>query len=118
MDFTGTIVVIFLILVIVYIFSKGVVIPQPYEQGLQIRLGQYVGRMNPGFHWVVPFVSEVIKLDLRTQVMEVPKQEVITKDNSPTNVDAIVYVRVIDPEKAYFEVANYRLATVMLAQTS
>ena len=50
--------------------------------------------------------------------MEVPSQEVITKDNSPTNVDAIVYIRVIDPEKAYFEVANYRIATIALAQTS
>ncbi|MEI8330223.1 MAG: SPFH domain-containing protein, partial [Methanomicrobiales archaeon] len=115
MDFVGTLVVIFLILVIVYIFSKGVVIVQPYEQGLQVRLGQYVGRMNPGFRWIVPFVSDVIKLDLRTHVMEVPSQEVITKDNSPTNVYATVYVRVIDREKAYFEVANYRMATVVLA---
>jgi len=118
MAFLETLIVIFLILAVVAIFAKGVVIVQPYEQGLQIRLGQYVGRMNPGFRWIVPFISEVIKLDLRTQVMEVPSQEVITKDNSPTNVDAIVYVRVIDPEKAFFEVANYRLATVALAQTS
>ena len=113
-----TLIVIFLILVIVAIFAKGVVIVKPYEQGLQIRLGQYIGRMNPGFRWIVPFVSEAIKLDLRTTVMEIPSQEVITKDNSPTNVDAIVYVRVIDPEKAYFEVSNYRMATGFLAQTS
>ena len=113
-----TLIVIFLILVIVAIFAKGVVIVQPYEQGLQIRLGQYIGRMNPGFRWIVPFVSEAIKLDLRTTVMEIPSQEVITKDNSPTNVDAIVYIRVIDPEKAYFEVSNYRMATGFLAQTS
>jgi regulator of protease activity HflC (stomatin/prohibitin superfamily) len=118
MPFTDTLIVIFLILVIVIIFAKGVVIVQPYEQGLQIRLGQYVGRMNPGFRWVIPFVSDVTKLDLRTTVMEIPKQEVITKDNSPTNVDAIVYIKVIDPEKAYFEVANYRMATVALAQTT
>jgi regulator of protease activity HflC (stomatin/prohibitin superfamily) len=95
-----------------------VVIIQPYEQGLQIRLGRYIGRMNPGFRWVVPVVTSAVKLDLRTQVMEVPSQEVITKDNSPTNVNAIVYVRVIDPEKAFFEVQNYRMATVALAQTS
>ena len=118
MAFLETLIVIFLIIVIIAVFAKGVVIVQPYEQGLQIRLGQYVGRMNPGFRWIVPFVSEVTKLDLRTQVMDVPSQEVITKDNSPTNVDAIVYVRVIDPEKAFFEVSNYRLATVALAQTS
>jgi regulator of protease activity HflC (stomatin/prohibitin superfamily) len=63
-------------------------------------------------------VTSIVKLDLRTQVVDVPKQEVITKDNSPTNVDAIVYVRVIDPEKAFFEVSNYRTATVALAQTT
>ncbi len=109
---------IFLILAIVIIFAKGVVIIQPYEQGLLIRLGRYIGRLNPGFRWVVPVVSSVQKLDLRTQVMNVPSQEVITKDNSPTNVDAIVYIRVIDPEKAFFEVVNYKIATLALAQTT
>ncbi|MDD1676726.1 MAG: SPFH/Band 7/PHB domain protein [Methanomicrobiales archaeon] len=113
-----SIIAIILILVIVFIFAKGVVIIQPYEQGLQIRLGKYVGRLNPGFRWVLPLVTSIVKLDLRTQVVDVPKQEVITKDNSPTNVDAIVYIRVIDPEKAFFEVSNYRTATVALAQTT
>jgi regulator of protease activity HflC (stomatin/prohibitin superfamily) len=113
-----TLITIFLIIAIVIIFARGVVIVQPYEQGLNIRLGRYIGRMNPGFRWVIPLITNVIKLDLRTQVMDVPSQEVITKDNSPTNVDAIVYIRIIDPEKAYFEVANYRMATVALAQTS
>jgi len=108
----------FLVLAIVIIFAKGVVIVQPYEQALQIRLGQYTGRLNPGFRWVVPFITQIVKIDLRTQVMDVPRQEVITKDNSPTNVDAIVYVRVVDPEKSFFEVTNYRMATVALAQTS
>ena len=123
MLFTGEfpwtgLITVFLIIVIIIIFARGVVIVQPYEQGLQIRLGRYIGRMNPGFRWVVPLITVVKKLDLRTEVMDVPRQEVITKDNSPTNVDAIVYVRVIDPEKAYFEVMNYRTATVALAQTS
>ena len=109
---------VILILVIIFIFARGVVIIQPYQQGLQIRLGKYIGRMNPGFRWVMPLITRVEKLDLRTQVVEVPKQEVITKDNSPTNVDAIVFIRVIDPEKAFFEVGNYRTATVALAQTT
>jgi len=74
--------------------------------------------LNPGFNWVIPLVSNVIKLDLRTQVLEIPKQEVITKDNSPTNVDAVIYIKVVDPEKAYFEVTNYRMATIALAQTT
>ena len=110
--------IIIFALVIILIAAKGVVIIQPYEQALQIRLGQYIGRLNPGFRWVIPFITEVIKVDLRTQVMDVPQQEVITKDNSPTNVDAIVYVRVVDPEKSVFEVSNYKMATVALAQTS
>ncbi len=116
--FTLNLTTFILILVIIFVFARGVVIIQPYQQGLTIRLGTYTGRMNPGFRWIVPFITEVIKLDLRTQVIDVPSQEVITKDNSPTNVDAIIYVRVMDPEKAYFEVAAYKAATVALAQTS
>ena len=96
----------------------GIRIVQPYEQGLWIVLGKYRGKRNPGFNWVYPLVSNFVKLDLRTQVLEVPRQEVITKDNSPTNVDAIVYLRVLTPEKAFFEVTDYRHATIALAQTT
>lgn len=103
---------------LILIFISGVTIIQPYEQGLWVVLGRYKKRLNPGFNWVYPLISEVIRLDLRTQVLDVPRQEVITKDNSPTNVDAIVYIRVVDPEKAYFEVVNYHVATVSLAQTT
>ena len=113
-----TLLAIILVIIILFIFAKGVVIVQPYQKGLAVRLGTYTGQVNPGFKWVVPFITTVYKLDLRTQVIDVPSQEVITKDNSPTDVDAIIYVRVMDPERAYFEVANYRQATVALAQTS
>ncbi|HJJ28042.1 MAG TPA: SPFH domain-containing protein [Methanocorpusculum sp.] len=113
-----TILGIVLVVLILFLFAKGVVIVQPYQKGLAIRLGTYTGQLNPGFKWVVPFITTVVKLDLRTQVIDVPSQEVITKDNSPTDVDAIIYVRVMDPERAYFEVSNYRQATVALAQTS
>ncbi len=117
-DLLFVLITLFVIAVIIFILVSGVRIIQPYQQGLWILLGQYRGRLNPGFNWVVPLVSNVIKLDLRTQVLEIPKQEVITKDNSPTNVDAIIYIKVIDPEKAYFEVTNYRMATIALAQTT
>lgn len=109
---------IIVIAVIIFILISGVRIIQPWQQGLQIRLGQYKGRLDPGFNWVVPLITSVIKMDLRTQVLDIPRQEVITKDNSPTNVDAIVYIKVIDPEKAYFEVTNYHVATIALAQTT
>ncbi len=109
---------IFIILVVVALVASGIRIIQPYEQGLWIVLGRYKGKLNPGLNWVYPLVSQVIKIDLRTQVLDVPRQEVITKDNSPVTVDAIIYIRVVDPEKSYFEVANYKLATVALAQTT
>ena len=113
-----TILAVFLIVVVVAILISGVVIIQPWQQGLWIVLGQYKKRLSPGFHWVYPLISRVQKLELRTQVLDVPRQEVITKDNSPTNVDAIVYIRVVDPEKAFFEVTDYHIATIALSQTT
>jgi len=113
-----TILAVFLIIVVVAILISGVVIIQPWQQGLWIVLGQYKKRLSPGFHWVYPLISRVQKLELRTQVLDVPRQEVITKDNSPTNVDAIVYIRVVDPEKAFFEVTDYHIATIALSQTT
>ena len=106
------------IVVILIILSSGIRIIRPYEQGIYMRLGKFIRILNSGFNYVTPLISEVVKLDLRTQVLDVPRQEVITKDNSPTNVDAIIYSKVIDPKKAFFEVQNYRSATVYLAQTT
>jgi regulator of protease activity HflC (stomatin/prohibitin superfamily) len=110
--------VFFVIIVVLLLIYNSVKIVSPYEQAIYIRLGRFVRILNPGFNWVTPIISQVIRLDLRTQVLEIPRQEVITKDNSPTNVDAIIYTKVIDPNKAYFQVANYRAATVYLAQTT
>ncbi|TQS82226.1 SPFH domain-containing protein [Candidatus Methanomassiliicoccus intestinalis] len=109
---------IFAIIVVLAIVYGSVKIVSPYEQGIYIRLGTFMRVLNPGINVVTPIVSQVIKMDLRTQVLDVPSQEVITKDNSPTNVDAIIYIKVIDPAKAYFQVTNYRSATVYLAQTT
>lgn len=110
----GSIALAFVLLLLV----SGLRVIQPYEQGLYIFLGKYRGKLNTGLNFVIPFGTQVVRLDMRTQVMDVPRQEVITKDNSPTNVDAIIYVRVMNPERAYFEVNNFRLATVALAQTT
>ncbi len=103
---------------VLLLLVSGLRVIQPYEQGLYIFLGKYRGKINTGLNFVIPFGSQVVRMDMRTQVMDVPRQEVITKDNSPTNVDAIIYVRVMNPERAYFEVSNFRLATVALAQTT
>ena len=113
-----TVISVLILIAIIIIALTGVRIVQPYEQGLWIVLGRYKGKLNPGFNWVYPLISQVVKLDLRTQVLDVPRQEVITKDNSPTNVDAIIYLRVVVPDKAFFEVTNYKVATIALAQTT
>jgi len=91
---------------------------KPYEEAVYIFMGRYRGILRPGFHMVIPFMREIIIVDERTQTMDVPRQEVITKDNSPTNVDAVIYIKVVDPKKAVFEVQNYKVATVFLAQTN
>ncbi|MFA6803598.1 MAG: SPFH domain-containing protein [Candidatus Methanomethylophilaceae archaeon] len=97
---------------------SGVKIIQPYEQGIYMRLGKFVRILNQGLNFVCPLINQVVKLDLRTEVLDVPSQEVITKDNSPVNVDAIIYIKVIDPKNAFFEVTNYHAATINLAQTT
>ncbi|HEV2519508.1 MAG TPA: SPFH domain-containing protein [Thermoplasmata archaeon] len=89
----------------------------PYQQGIVTVLGSYKRLLNPGLNLVSP-IAAVVKLDLRTQVLEVPRQEVITKDNSPTNVDAIIYIKVVDAPKSLFQVQDYHVATVALAQTT
>jgi len=116
----GTIIafVILMVIVALVILTNGIKIIRPYEQGIYMSLGRYMKILDQGFNWVRPLINEVIKIDLRTQVLDVPRQEAITKDNSPTNVDAIIYIKVIDPKKAFFEVTNYRTATIYLAQTT
>ena len=115
----GIFVTILVLIIIPTLVLSSIRIINPWEQGLYIRLGSYVRpKLNPGLRLVTPLVSQVIKMDLRTQVFDVPRQEVITKDNSPTNVDAIIYIKIIDPEKAFFEITNYRVATIALAQTT
>ena len=109
--------VVIVFAVVICVFS-GVKIVQPYEQAIYMRLGKFIRVLNPGLNFVCPLINQVVKLELRTEVMDVPKQEVITKDNSPVSVDAIIYIKVIDPKKAFFEVTDYHIATVNLAQTT
>jgi regulator of protease activity HflC (stomatin/prohibitin superfamily) len=117
-DYTGVIVAAVLILVILLVLlTRMIYTIQPYQQGIVTLLGSYKRMINPGFNIVSP-LAQVLKIDLRTQVLEVPRQEVITKDNSPTNVDAIIYIKVVDAPKAIFQVQNYQVATLALAQTT
>jgi len=107
--------VVVFILIILLIRSANSI--QPYQQGVVTIFGSYKRLINPGLTFISP-VATVVRMDLRTQVLEVPRQEVITKDNSPTNVDAIIYIKVVDAPKAIFQVQDYHVATVALAQTT
>jgi len=118
MDYLAIGMLLLVIIAGLLIMINGIKIVRPYEQAVYMRLGKYVKILSQGFNFVTPLINEVIKIDLRTQVMDVPRQEVITKDNSPVNVDAIIYTKVIDPQKAFFEVTDYRAATIYLAQTT
>ncbi len=118
MDYTGVIVgVVLAFILLLVILTRMIYTIQPYQQGIVTLLGSYKRMINPGFNLVSP-LANVLKIDLRTQVLEVPRQEVITKDNSPTNVDAIIYIKVVDAPKAIFQVQDYHMATVALAQTT
>ncbi len=118
MDEIIIILTVVVIIAVVITITSGIKIVQPYEQAIYMRLGKFVRVLNQGLNVVCPLINQVVKLDLRTEVLDVPKQEVITKDNSPVDVDAVIYIKVTDPKNAFFEVTNYRFATVNLAQTT
>jgi regulator of protease activity HflC (stomatin/prohibitin superfamily) len=120
-DVTFEIIIGLLILAIVaviVIVMSDVKIIQPYQQGVFMRLGSYVRILDQGLNFVIPLINQVVKIDLRTQVLEVPRQEVIMKGNSPVNVDAVIYTKVIDPKKAFIRVTDHQAATLYMAQTT
>ncbi len=106
--------VLFLLLIII----SGFRILTEYERGVVFRLGRIVGAKGPGIIWIIPLVDRMQKMDLRTVTMDVPAQDVITKDNISIKVNAVLYFRVIDPVKAIIEIENYLYATSQLAQTT
>ncbi|ELZ89725.1 SPFH domain-containing protein [Haloferax sulfurifontis] len=93
-------------------------IVQAYEKRTLTVFGDYKGILEPGLNVVPPFVSKTYRFDMRTQTLDVPSQEAITEDNSPVTADAVVYIRVMDPERAFLQVDNYRRAVSLLAQTT
>ncbi len=111
----------FIIVVLIFLFIwalLGLKIVRPYQRGAVERLGKYQRLVQPGLNFIIPFLERLIKVDMREQVVDVPPQEVITKDNATVTVDAIVYYEVTDPVKVLYNVANFRLATIKLAQTN
>lgn len=112
---TPTIVVIAIIGLIIL---SGVKILYEYERGVVFRLGRLSGTKGPGFKWIIPGIDKLLKISLRVITMDVPPQDVITKDNVSVKVNAVVYFRVVEPEKAIVQVENYLYATSQLAQTT
>ena len=110
-----------LIVILVFLFLLallGIKTIRPYERACVERLGKYQRTVQPGLNFIVPFIERLIKVDMREQVVDVPPQEVITKDNATVTVDAIIYYEVTDPVKVLYNVAQFRLATIKLAQTN
>jgi len=99
------------LIILVVIFSAALRIIPEYQRGVVFRLGRYVGTKGPGLVIVIPVIDKLFKADLRVVTLDVPYQEVITKDNVPVKVNAVVYFRVIDPAKSVIEIENYMMAT-------
>jgi len=108
------IVAVFLIIV----FSAAIRVLREYERGVIFRFGRLRGAKGPGIFLIIPFVDKMIKVDLRTVTLDVPPQDIITKDNVPVNVNAVCYFRVMEPEKAIVQIENYKIATSQIAQTT
>ncbi|WP_423792548.1 SPFH domain-containing protein [Methanocaldococcus indicus] len=104
--------------IVLFIIIKAVVIVKQYEGGLIFRLGKVIGKLKPGVNIIIPFLDVPVKVDLRTKVTDIPPQDMITKDNAVVRVDAIIYYRVVDVEKALLEVEDYEYAIINLAQTT
>ena len=100
------------------IISSAIRILYEYERGVVFRMGRFATVKGPGLRFIIPVVDRLTKISLRTVVMDVPPQDVITRDNVSVKVNAVVYFRVVNPEKALIEVENYLYATSQLAQTS
>jgi len=106
------------VLVAFFILYQAVKIVREYERVVIFRLGRFSGVKGPGIFFIIPIIDRVILLDLRVFTIDVAKQVVITKDNVSVEVDAVIYYRVTEPEKAVIQVENYKLATSLLAQTT
>ena len=114
---TGIIVGIFVVAAVALLASAMRII-QEYERGVLFRLGRLVGERKAGLNLIIPFIDRMVKIDLRIITLDVPSQEVITKDNVPVRVNAVVYFRVVNPTDAVIKVLNFISATSQISQTT
>jgi regulator of protease activity HflC (stomatin/prohibitin superfamily) len=111
-------VVIVIVVLAVFVLPQAIRILREYERGVIFRLGKLQGAKGPGMIFLIPVVDKMVRMDLRVVTIDVPKQEIMTKDNVPATVDAVIYFRVVDPNAAVVKVENYLKATSLIAQTT
>src|SRR5215213_4424864 len=115
----SAIVFVIIAIVVVFVLLSAIKIVKEYERGVIFRLGRVTGGpKGPGLFILLPFVDNMVKVDLRTVTLDVPPQDVITRDNVPARVNAVVYFRVVDPNKSVIEIENHVLATSQISQTT
>jgi regulator of protease activity HflC (stomatin/prohibitin superfamily) len=107
-----------LLIIVLAAIVSGIKILREYERAVVFRLGRMVGARGPGLVYVIPGIEKMVKMDMRTVTMDIPPQDVITRDNVSVKVNAVLYFRVLDPNKAVVEVENYLFATSQLAQVT
>src|ERR671910_3758350 len=115
----AAIVLLIVVIFVVSLILSAIKIVKEYERGVIFRLGRVQGGpKGPGLFILIPFVDKMVKIDLRTVTLDVPPQDVITRDNVPARVNAVLYFRVVDPNKSVIEIENHVLATSQISQTT
>jgi regulator of protease activity HflC (stomatin/prohibitin superfamily) len=107
-----------IVILAIIVFPQAIRILREYERGVIFRLGKLLGSKGPGLIFLIPIVDRMVRMDLRVVTIDVPRQEVMTRDNVPVSVDAVLYFRVIDPQSAVVKVENFLKATSLIAQTT
>jgi regulator of protease activity HflC (stomatin/prohibitin superfamily) len=107
-----------IVVVVIILLSMSIKVVKEWERGVILRLGRLVGAKGPGLFFLIPFIDRMIKVDLRVVTLDVPRQDVITKDNVTVGVDAVVYFRVVDPEASVIKVLDHIRATSLISQTT
>jgi regulator of protease activity HflC (stomatin/prohibitin superfamily) len=118
MDTTFPVTAIVIVILILFFLSSAIRILREYERGVVFRLGRLISVRGPGLILLIPVIDKMVKVSLRTLVMDVPPQDIITQDNVSIKVNAVLYFRVIQPQKAVVEVENYLVATSQISQTT
>ena len=114
----GNLLVLVVVVVILFVVGRAVRILREYQRAVMFTLGRYTGVKGPGLIIVIPYVQQMVRVDLRTVVLDVPSQDVISRDNVSVKVNAVLYFRVVDADRAVIQVENFLLATSQLAQTT